>query len=575
MKYYNEKEMLKNTFLKEGDYHSTKEVFERIARIAPEAQVLAELDSQKNIVYHTARDLLMDVESLGDGLIALGLQGKHIALLAENSYKYFVTDVTIVGGVGIVSPIDKDAKEDLLETLLNKCDAEVVICSAYLVPKLKTVAQKCDKIQTIITIDKKVDDLATFDEIQNLGKKKENAGKYRAMQLDLDAVVEIIFTSGTTGANKAVMLTGRNLATNMSNCLDVIRGSKKNNTSMSILPMHHATEIYTHIMPRVAGGRLTYINGSMKDMMPNMKIFKPYIITVVPMIANAFYKTIWQEAKKQGKDEKLRKGIKLCKSLNKLGIDVTHKLFKDLFAPFGGNLQQIVCGGAPLDPEVVSGMRDLGVYIINGFGITECGPLVSMNADTLGDCASIGKACPRLDIKIFEPNEDGVGELCIKGPSVSKGYYHDEEATRQVFDKDGFFHTGDLVKQNEKGELFLAGRKKNLIVLSSGKNVYPEELEQAIVTNMRYVKDTMVFEEDCEIKGETKRFICAEIFLGDDKKTDDEIIADFRKLNQSLAPYKRISYVDILESDFERSASKKIMRKQALQRHNKTGGLVI
>lgn len=575
MKYYKETEMLKKTFLKEGDYKSTKEVFERIARLAPDTQVLAELDSHRKIVYHTAQGLLEDVESFGDGIIAMGLQGKHIALLAENSYKYFVTDVTIVGGAGVISPIDKDAKEELLETLLKKCDADAVICSAYLVPKIKAVAEKCKRIKTIITIDKKVDDLKTFDEIQKLGKKKENVGKYRAMQPDLDEVAEIIFTSGTTGANKAVMLTGRNLATNMSNCLDVIRGSKKNNTSMSILPMHHATEIYTHIMPRVAAGRLTYINGSMKDMMLNMKVFKPYIITVVPMIANAFYKTIWQEAKKQGKEEKLKKGIKLCKMLNKLGIDVTHKLFKDLFAPFGGNLQQIVCGGAPLDPEVVSGMRDLGVYIINGFGITECGPLVSMNADTLGDCASIGKVCPRLEVKIFEPDEEGIGELCVKGPSVSKGYYKDEEATKQVFDEEGFFHTGDLARQNKKGELFLAGRKKNLIVLDSGKNVYPEELEQAIVTNIRYVKDTMVFEEDCEIKGEKKRLICAEIFLGDEKRTDDEIIADFRKLNQLLAPYKRISYIDVLDEDFERNASKKIMRKPALARHKKTGGLVI
>lgn len=575
MKYYKETEMLKNTFLKEGDYKSTKEVFERIARLAPDAQILAELDSHRKIVYHTAKDLLEDVESFGDGLIALGLKGKHIALLAENSYKYFVTDVTIVGGAGVISPIDKDAKEDLLETLLKKCDAEVVICSAYLVPKIRDVAKKVEKIKTIITIDKKVDELATFDEIQKLGKEECNAGKYRALEPNLEDVAEIIFTSGTTGANKAVMLTGRNLATNMSNCLDVIRGSKKNNTSMSILPMHHATEIYTHIMPRVSAGRLTYINGSMKDMMINMKIFKPYIITVVPMVANAFYKTIWQEARKQGKEEKLKKGIKLCKMLNKFGIDATHKLFKDLFAPFGGNLQQIVCGGAPLDPEVVSGMRDLGVYIINGFGITECGPLVSMNADTLGDCASIGKACPRLEVKIFEPDENGIGELCVKGPSVSKGYYKDEEATKQVFDKDGFFHTGDLARQNKKGELFLAGRKKNLIVLDSGKNVYPEELEQAIVTNLRYVKDTMVFEEDCEIKNEKKRLICAEIFLSDEKIDDDEVINDFRKLNQTLAPYKRISYVEILDCDFERNASRKIMRKPALARHKKTGGLVI
>ncbi len=575
MKYYKETEMLKNTLLKEGAYKSTKEVFERVARLDPNAQVLAELDNHRKIVYHTAKDLLADVESFGDGLIAMGLTDCHIAILAENSYRYFVADVAIVGGVGVVSPIDKDAKSDLLETLLAKCEAEAVICSAYLVDSIKAVKEKCSDIKTIITIDKKVDDLPTFEEVQEVGKRAENAGKYRDMPTRQDKLAEIIFTSGTTGANKAVMLTDANLTANMSNCLDVIRGSKKNNTSMSVLPMHHATEIYTHIMPRVAAGRLTYINGSMKDMMLNMKVFKPYIITVVPMIANAFYRTIWKEAKKQGKEEKLKKGIKLSKMLNKFGVDVTHKLFKDLFAPFGGNLQQIVCGGAPLDPEVVSGMRDLGVYIINGFGITECGPLVSMNADTAGDCASIGKVCPRLEVKISNPDENGIGELCVRGPSVSKGYYKDEEATKQVFDNDGFFHTGDLVRQNKKGELFLSGRKKNLIVLDSGKNVFPEELEQAIVTNIRYVKDAMIFEGDCEIKGVTKRLICAEIFLGDEIKAEEEIISDFRKLNQILASYKRISYVEVLDSDFERNASKKIMRKSAIARHKPTGGFVI
>ena len=209
--------------------------------------------------------------------------------------------------------------------------------------------------------------------------------------------------------------------------------------------MHHATEINTHILPRIASGRLTYINDSMKNMMVNMKIFKPYVITIVPMIANMFYRTIWANAAKAGKDKMLKKGIKLCKLIKLFGKDITHKLFKDVYDPFGGNLKQIVCGGAMLNPEVVKGMLDLGIYIVNGYGITECGPLVSMNTETAKEPYSIGKAAPNLEIKVADLNEDNIGELCVKGASVSKGYYKDEEGTKAVYDADGFFHTGDLV----------------------------------------------------------------------------------------------------------------------------------
>ncbi len=575
MKYYKEKEMLKDTLLKEGSYKSIKDVFERVARLMPEAQVLAELDEKKNIVYHTSKDVLKDINNLGDGLLALGLKDKHIAILAENSYRYLVTDVTIVGGVGVLTPIDKDASKDLLDTLLKKSEVEVVVCSSYLVNKIKDIMQDNEKISQIITIDKKVEGHLFFDEVQELGRLEANKGKFEKIERKNNELAEIIFTSGTTGANKAVALTQGNLTANVTNCLETICGSKTHNTSMSILPMHHATEIYTHVIPRFAAGRLTYINGNMRDMMTNIKIFKPYIITVVPMVANAFYKTIWAQAKKQGKEEKLKKGIKLCKLFSKMGIDITHKLFKDLYEPFGGNLVQIVCGGAPLDPEVVSGLRDLGIYIINGFGITECGPLVSMNTDTVGNCASVGKACPRLKIKLADKGEDGIGELCVKGDSVSREYYKDKKSTKLVHDKDGFFHTGDLAYINDKGEIFLAGRKKNLIVLSSGKNVYPEELEHEIATRLKYVQDAMVFEEYCEIKGEKVKTICAEIYLGENKVDTDTILRDFRELNKAVASYKHISYVEVLDSEFEKNASKKIMRKPALARHKETGGLVI
>lgn len=575
-KYKTEREMLQNTLLKEGDYQTTKEVFERISRFYPNLNILAELNDKKEIVYYSCKKVLDDIESLGDGLISLGLEDKHIALMADNSYRYLISDVTVAGGVGVITPIDKDAHEELIEYLLNTCKADAIICSHYLTSKIEKILPKLTTLKTIITIDKKVGNYKTFDEVVAIGKNCETKGKYHNKKLDRDKTCEILFTSGTTGVNKPVELTQKNMSANIINCLDCIKAENKNNTSMSILPMHHATEINTHILPRIAAGRLTYINGSMKDMMTNIKIFKPYIITVVPMIANIFYKTIWQQAKKESKDKKLEKGIKLCKLMSKFNIDITHKLFKQVYEPFGGNLKQIVCGGAPLSPETVKGLKDLGIYIINGFGITECGPLVSMNADTFNEVYSIGKACPKLEIKIENPDEFGVGELCVRGESVSKSYYNDEEATKKVHDEDGYFHTGDLVYMDKEKRLFIAGRKKNLIVLENGKNVYPEELEEKIVNSIKFVKETMVYEGDCEIKNETKHVICAQIFLNpEENKTSEEIIAEFRKLNQQISNYKRISYVIVNDKEFERSATKKVIRTKALERHKNKGGLII
>lgn len=575
MKYKNETAMLKNTLLKEGKYKSTKEMFERVARMYPQKQVLAELDQNRNIVYYTASDVLNTIENLGDGLLSLGLADKHIAIMADNSYRYLITDVTIIGGVGVITPIDKDAPKELATKLLNQCDADCIICAFHLIDKIKEILPDCPNVKTVITIDKKVDGFLCYDEVVALGQKPENAGVYKNKELDVNKTSLILFTSGTTGANKAVELTQKNLSANMTNCLETIKGSSKHNTSMSILPMHHATEIYTHILPRIGAGRLTYINGSMKDMMTNIKIFKPYIITVVPMVANAFYHNIWAQAKKQGKEEKLKKGIKLCKLLSKFNIDITHKLFKDLYAPFGGNLEQIVCGGAPLNPEVVKGLKDLGIYIVNGYGITECGPLVSMNTDTVGHYDSVGRACPGLAVKLDGMDADGVGELCVKGDSVSKGYYKDPESTKLVHDADGYFHTGDLARQDKHGNLFLAGRKKNLIVLENGKNVYPEELEQEIVNSIKAVKEVMVFEGEYVVGNVTKRAICAEVFMGDNKMTDEELKLAFRQLNQNLPMYKRIGYVDVLNTEFDKNASKKILRNPALARHSKTDGIIL
>ena len=569
-----ERQAIKNTLLKYGDYKSTKDVFLRLAKVYPDKQILARLNEQKQIVYYTSKQILEDIEKTGNAFLELGLKDKHFAIIADNSYEYIVCDMAIVGGLGVVSPIDKDANEELLITLLNKCEANVILCSPFVIKRIERIINNCPTIEKIITIDQKVNG---YDYLKDLTDKVDlSNNKYREIEIDYDKTCQLLFTSGTTGPNKAVEICQRNMAANIINCIDVIKADEKHNTSMSILPMHHATEINTHILPRIACGRLTYINDSMRTMMENIKIFKPYVITIVPMIANMFYKTIWQMAKKNGKDKALKKGIRLCGILRKFGIDITHKLLKDVYAPFGGNLCQIVCGGAPLNPEVVKGFCDLGVYITNGYGITECGPLVSMNTDTLTEVKSIGKPCPKLQVKIDKPDENGVGELCIKGASVAKGYYKDEQATASAFDSDGYFHTGDSASIDKKGRIFLSGRKKNTIVLENGKNVYPEEIENDIINNIPYLKEVVVYQGEIKDRQGIKTGICAGILIDEEvAPTLDRIKEDFINVNQKLSVYKRIAYVDVVDSEYEKTSTRKIKRDLAEKRHTIDKGIII
>lgn len=559
-KFKSDRQMLSGTLLKEGDYNSVREMIERIARLVPDNQILAELDGNGKIRYITSRELHEEIMNLGDGLIDAGLKDAHIAIMAQNSCRYVISDITVSSGVGVVVPIDKDAENELLITLLNKCDADAVICNANIVRKLNSVRSSCGRLKTLITIDKPVEGCLFYDDILAKGASLKEKSVFRNINLDLDKPAKILFTSGTTGANKGVVLTNTNLAANVMNCLDSIR-AEEYNTSMSVLPMHHATEINTHVVVRISGGRLTYINDNMRNLMTNIKIFKPTVITVVPMIANAFYKSIWANAWKAGKAEKLAKGIKLSNFLRKLGIDRTHQMFSDLYEAFGGNLNMMVCGGSMLNPMVVKGLNDLGIRTENGYGITECGPLISINGDTLSEHLSVGKPCYGLEAKLVDVDEDGIGELCVRGRSVAKCYYNDEEATRAAFAEDGFFNTGDSARIDEEGRIFLMGRKKNTIVLQNGKNICPEELENILETNLAYANEIVVYQAQYN-NGFPEDVLCAGIYIEDEEKRADHtgIVNDIKAVNAQLPEYKHIDFLEIRDKEYEKTSTRKIKR---------------
>ena len=561
--------------LVKGEIKYIKQAMYRLRDLVPNENILAEKGEKNDIIYFNCKQVVDEMDALGDGLIDMGLEDCHIAICAENSVRYVIADMTISSGVGTVTPIDKDAPVELLQTLLSKADVNAVICSAYLLSKLEEAKKNCPELKVLITIDKKVDGYAYYGDIVEKGYQlqKEGKGVYVQKEIDLDAPAKILFTSGTTGANKGVVLTNRNLGANMVNCCNVVKvpaGKDVKNISMSVLPMHHATEINTHIMARIISAKLTCICKSMRDFLQDLKVFKPSVIVIVPMMANMMYNGVWAHAKKIGKDKLLKKGIKLTNLLEKFGIDIKHKLFSDVHEAFGGQVNQIVVGGAALNPTVIKGFKDLGIRVSNGYGITECGPLISMNSETHLEYRSVGKPCPGLEVKLLDQGEDGVGELCVKGPNVAKGYYKDEIATKKVFLEDGFFNTGDLATIDKKGRIFLTGRKKNVIVLENGKNIYPEEVETEIENNMSYASDVVVYPAPIEINGKEKEVLCAGLYIEDEsiRNNVDKIKQDINLINQTLVAYKRVSMINLTKAPYVRTATRKIKRDTVMNLHN-------
>lgn len=560
--YRTERQHQANRLLRDGDYKSIREMLGRLKDQLPMNPILAELDEKKEIKYWNSEELYEEVMCLGDGLLDAGLGGAHIAIVSENCVRYVIADICISSGVGVVTPIDVNAPAPLLAMLLAKCDADAVLCGIEQLPMLLSVQADCPRLKTFITIDHKMEGALFYDDLLVRGREIGPQGPYRVNELDLDAPAKILFTSGTTGANKGVVLTNANLAANMINCMDAVRATDEDNTSMSVLPMHHATEINTHIMGRMGSGRLTYVNGNIRNMMTNIKIFQPTITTIVPMIVNAFYKNIWAGARKAGKEEKLKKGIKISNLLRKFGIDKTHSMFKDIYEPFGGKLDMIISGGSMLNPHVIKGMSDLGMRIENGYGITECGPLISINSDTLAEHLSVGKACPGLEVKIANPDENGIGDLCVRGKSVFREYYKDPEATAAVFDEEGFFNTGDSARIDSEGRIFLMGRKKNTIVLPSGKNICPEEVENVIETNLDFAEDIVVYQAKLHVGAAESDVLCAGLYIPDEAQRADRdaIVAAMKRVNALLPDYKQIEYVELPDAAYEKTSTRKIKR---------------
>ncbi len=504
-----------------------------------------------------------DTIALGTAITELGLNDKHIACIGDNSYKWLTTYLTVLKSDGVFVPVDKELPIEDIINILKSSDSEILFYAEKYEKYVEQILREATNIKFLIGFSRKEEsnNVLSYDRFIEDGRKLFNAGnqKYLKLKSNPNSLKLLVYTSGTTGMAKGVMLTENNLISCVYYGLQVATVYDR---CLSVLPYHHTYEGVAGILVALHHHSTICINDSLKNVLKNLQFYKPDYIYIVPAFAELFYKKIISNAKENKKYGIMKTMIVVSNALRKIGIDVRKKLFKAVHDAFGGNLREIVCGGAPIRPEVGKFFDDIGIDLLNGYGITECSPLVSVNRPYFNDCRTVGVVLPCCEVKIVNPDEDGNGEVHVKGKIVMLGYYNDEERTNEVL-KDGWFNTGDYGNINKKGQLSITGRKKNLIVLNNGKNVFPEEIE-AYVARVPYVQEVVVrgIKEDGREVG-----LQAEVFLNQDmvksmgiEDVHEALKKDISNVTKELPVYKKVTDIKIRENEFVKTTTNKIKR---------------
>lgn len=525
------------------DINDLKDMLSQKKRKNPDKIAVA-FSKGKNVIAKTYADIYGDVCALGTWLYTKQFYGKHIAIIGENSYEWLVSFFAITCSGNVAVPIDKELPENEIARLLKKADVEVIFyAKSYREPIINAVEILNKEVAAYCMSDMK--------DYIGIGKEQIASGKNSFLDYEIDRkqLCCIMFTSGTSGSSKGVMLSHENIAEDInSSCkLFILEGN-----TMAVLPFHHAFGLVVAVFMVLNYGYTIYINTSLKTVQKDLQIAKPQTMFLVPLFVETFHKQIWMNAKKEGKEKLLKRIIKISDFLLKIGIDVRKKVFTSVRKAFGGEVEYIICGGAPLAIQYVKEFRSFGIEILNGYGTTECSPCAAVNRNHYHKDGTVGVAVPDIEIKI-----SASGEVLVKGSIVMQGYYNDDDSTNEVLN-DGWYKTGDLGYLDDDGFITLTGRCKNLIILSNGENVSPEELE-ADFLKYDEVQEVLVYEEN--------GIIIAEIYPEEEcrKKIEDEAIQEHfdkirKEVNSKRPLYKQVGKVRLRDFEFEKNTSKKILR---------------
>ncbi len=514
----------------------------------------ADRKTKTEVTYKTFRE---DIDTLGAYLISKGLKGKKIAVMGSNSYTWLAAYYGIAINVGVVVPLDKGLPEEEIINSLIKCKADAIVYD-------ESLGMDFDKIIKAEGVCVKT--LIPMSEVcrEALAGYTGLADKYRSefKKIDNDATDIIVFTSGTSQDAKAAQLSQKNIASTIY-AMRKVEPIYEDDVEMILLPLHHVFGNQGVLM-FISNGATNVFCSGLKYIQKELKEYGVTAFFAVPLIIEAMVGKVLKTAEREGKLEKLEKGRKIARALLKVGIDVRRKLFKDVIDGLGGKLRFMISGASGLDRKILDYATDFGILTVQGYGLTETAPTIASESYFYRRPGSVGHFMYGVDYKINDPDEDGIGELYVKGPNVMKGYLEDDEANSKVF-VDGWFNTGDLCRVDKDGYLFITGRKKNVIVLKNGKNIYPEEIEP-MIDKLPYVVESVVMGEE---KGDDYRLVAhvvydpeADELKGKSVEEVQAIIdAAFAKINSEMPKYKSIKQTYIRTEPFEKTTTQKIKRR--------------
>jgi len=509
------------------------------------------------------------VWNFGTKLLDMGFAGKKVAIISENRYEWCISYMGVVCGDMTVVPIDRELAKDDIKHLIEFSESSAVIYTGKISDEMKEIKSQLEGLEVLINMDIETttdDEYSLYSLIAEGKALRENGNKvYDDITIDCTAPRILLFTSGTTALSKGVLLSHKNIATNLMSMCSMV-DIKPTDVFLGTLPIHHTYASTCGVMaPFYRGSCVAFADG-LKYILNNLKESKTTVLLGVPAMFELIHKRIWAMARQNGLESKLKTGIKLSRALRKVGIDARRKIFKTVIDNFGGEVRLFISGAAAIEPSISKSFHDMGILFLQGYGITECAPIVALNRDINYRDDAIGLPLPGLEVKIINQNDEGVGEIICKGDNVMLGYYKNEEATNEVL-KDGWFYTGDYGRQSEDGFIRFEGRKKNIIIAKNGKNVYPEELE-TMLSKSDYVAECMVYghEEDGEEYIHVQIFpdkAAIELKLGEnpsEEKIAELINSVVDEVNKRNPVWKYIRKTIIRKEEFEKTTTKKIKR---------------
>ena len=518
-----------------------------------------------------------DVECLGTGFYKLGLRGEKIAVLGENSYEWVMTYIATVIGSSVIVPIDKELPANEVANLLTRAKVSAVVYSKKSEKLLHAALEQMEeetangiKYRICMKSDHGAAE-TDLDTVMEIGRTALISGdrSFLDNEVDGDAMCTLMFTSGTTGMAKGVMLSQRNIAANVQNMSKYVK-IDDDGIGLSVLPMNHSYEMTCHIFTGFYQGMAIAICEGLKYIQKNLVESKATVMLGVPLIFENIYKKIMKQASSKGKAKKMRKMMERSKKYRLYNDqNFIRKIFKSVHEPLGNSIRLLIVGGAAMNPKIIEDFQALGFPMIQGYGMSENAPIIAVNRDKCSKPASVGPAMPGTEIRIDSPNEDGIGEIVVKGPSVMLGYYENPEATAEAI-RDGWLYTGDYGYFDDEGYLYISGRKKNVIVTKNGKNIFPEEIEY-ILSEADFIAEVLVYGEIDEKTGDT--FVKAEIYpdYGQIKEefgklTDEEVEKLIKHVVSEvcdvLPTYKRVTRVAVRDVEFEKTTTRKVKRNQ-------------